>query len=337
MGWNGCVLFGAIISATDPVAVVALLKELGTSKRIGTLIEGESLLNDGTAMVIFMIALEMVAGENITYPEMGRKFVQLSFGGPLLGLLSAVILVLWLSRVHNKPVLEANLTVTFAYITFYIAERPEVHVSGILALVVLGLFMARAGKTRISAESEHVVHSVWQSIGFSAETIIFCLSGLMIGARASEVLDWASLGKIIVLYVLLHIIRFTLLMMFLPLMNCFGYPIDWKHCALMTWGALRGALALFLALIVERNQKVEKKTRELILLYCSAIAMLTLVVNGTTTGAVVERLGLSKETPTSKKFMYMFVQQVKAHSRKRQAQLINNQINSSIGLIIDQD
>ena len=92
---------------------------------------------------------------------MGIKFVRLSMGGPLLGLLAAMILVFWLSRVHNKPVLEANLTVTFAYLTFYAAERPEIHVSGILALVCLGLYMARAGKSRISAESEHAVHSVW--------------------------------------------------------------------------------------------------------------------------------------------------------------------------------
>ena len=82
----------------------------------------------------------------------------------------------------------------------------------------------------------------------------------------------------------------------------------------MTWGALRGALGLFLSLILDGNDKIPKHKSDLILFYSSSIAILTLVINGTTTGAVVSRLGLSKETPTSKKFMYMFVQRVKANS-----------------------
>ena len=114
------------------------------------------------------------------------KFIRLSVGGPILGVLFATVMVFWLSRVHNKPVLEANLTVTFAYLTFYTAEHPRVHVSGILTIVCLGLYMARQGKTRISAESEHAVHSVWQSVGFIAETIIFGLSGITIGIRGKD-------------------------------------------------------------------------------------------------------------------------------------------------------
>ena len=83
--WYAALLFGSIISATDPVAVVALLKELGASKRLATIIEGESLLNDGTAMVIFTIILIFVEGHTISPSEMFVKFVRLSIGGPALG------------------------------------------------------------------------------------------------------------------------------------------------------------------------------------------------------------------------------------------------------------
>ena len=101
MSWIACVLFGAIISATDPVAVVALLKELGVAKRISTLIEGESLLNDGTALVLFLILIELVEGEDMSAGKMIGMFCRLSFGGPLLGLGFGIVMAFALSRIHN--------------------------------------------------------------------------------------------------------------------------------------------------------------------------------------------------------------------------------------------
>lgn len=87
MPYSACVLFGAIISATDPVAVVALLKELGASKRLATMIEGESLLNDGTAVVIFFIVKDILTGEQVTVGSAAMKFVRLSGGGVIVGLI----------------------------------------------------------------------------------------------------------------------------------------------------------------------------------------------------------------------------------------------------------
>ena len=101
ISWIGCVLFGAIISATDPVAVVSLLKELGVSKRISTMIEGESLLNDGTALVMFLILITFVEGESPTVGEMIGQFCKMSLLGPLLGLIFGMIMAFMLSRIHN--------------------------------------------------------------------------------------------------------------------------------------------------------------------------------------------------------------------------------------------
>jgi NhaP-type Na+/H+ or K+/H+ antiporter len=124
MPWSACVLFGAVISATDPVAVVGLLKQLGAPKSIGTLIEGESLLNDGTAVVIFFVAIEFVQGGSLTIGEIIAKFCRLSFGGPALGIVFGFFLDMWLTMIHNRPVLETNLTFCFAYLVFYVAELP---------------------------------------------------------------------------------------------------------------------------------------------------------------------------------------------------------------------
>jgi NhaP-type Na+/H+ or K+/H+ antiporter len=106
---------------------------------------------------------------------------------------------------------------------------------------------------------------------------------------------------------MLFVIRFSLLMLFKPLMNKTGYPIDVRHVILMSWGALRGALGIFLALLVEQEEKIDKKVKGLILYYSSVIAVFTLVMNATMTPMLVEKLKLSKETATSKKFMYLFL------------------------------
>lgn len=178
-----CVLFGAINSATDPVAVVSLLKSLGVSKRISTLIEGESLLNDGTALVLFLVLIKFVQGESLTAGEVIGQFCRMSLLGPLLGLFFGFIMAFLLSRIHNQPIMEANLTVCLPYILFYVAERPDVHVSGILALVTMGLYMTNVGKTQISSESDEAIHSIWHYIGFSAETLIFLLTGVVLGGE----------------------------------------------------------------------------------------------------------------------------------------------------------
>ena len=166
------------------MAVVVLLKELGASRRLATLIEGESLLNDGTAMVVFLVLLDIVKGIHLTPMDIAVRFIRLAFGGAVLGILAGIIASQILRRIHNNFVLEVNTTIFTAYLVFFIAEVTPVHVSGIIALVALGLYMTKSGKTRISAQSEHAVHHVWSYIGFIAETIIFILSGLIMGERA---------------------------------------------------------------------------------------------------------------------------------------------------------
>jgi CPA1 family monovalent cation:H+ antiporter len=110
---------------------------------------------------------------------------------------------------HNNAKLETNVTFCIAYLTFYVAELPQIHVSGILAIVFLGLWMARAGKNEISKESEHAVHNFWSQVGFIAETLIFVLSGLMLGYEATheDYVTYENFGKTILLYIFLIVIR----------------------------------------------------------------------------------------------------------------------------------
>lgn len=154
-------LFGAIISATDPVAVVSLLKELGASRKLATLIEGESLFNDGTAYVVFLVLVKMVEGEQLSVSSIVLLFIRLSLGGLILGILVGIVSSMMLNSIFNDPVLEFNTTLVTCYLVFYLAEGTSLHVSGILALVALGLYMSRSGKNSISNMSEASVHHVW--------------------------------------------------------------------------------------------------------------------------------------------------------------------------------
>lgn len=115
--------------------------------------------------------------------------------------------------------LEVNTTIFTSYMMFFLAESTQLGVSGILALVAFGLYMTNSGKTKISAESEHAVHHVWGYIGFVAETLIFILSGIIMGERASaddNLIGYKDYIKLIGTYVILHLIRFFMILAFWP-------------------------------------------------------------------------------------------------------------------------
>ena len=158
-------MFGAIVSATDPVAVVALLKDLGASKKLGTLIEGESLLNDGTAIVLFMVFFLGITGEASDNSPI-VEFFRVAFGGLFIGGLFGFIVLRWIRNVFNDALVETSLVIAAAYLTFYVAEH-TFHVSGVLGLVALGLIIGGVGRSRISPQVEHFMHEFWNSRFYS--------------------------------------------------------------------------------------------------------------------------------------------------------------------------
>jgi NhaP-type Na+/H+ or K+/H+ antiporter len=185
--WPTAMMFGAILSATDPVAVVALMRDVGASKRLATLIEGESLINDGTAMLLFSLFKGMAFdGDTFSFSKVLLTFARLAGGGAVLGVVSSRLLAFILSHVYNDPIGETVLTLMFAYGTFFFAEygltmiSHEAHVSGALAVVTFGLDMAYTGKLYISAQSEEALHSFWSLLEWLADSVIFCLTGVII-------------------------------------------------------------------------------------------------------------------------------------------------------------
>ena len=192
--WNTvtCLLFGCMLSATDPVAVVALLKELGAAPAISQLIEGESLLNDGTAIVFFNLFQAGVAQGEVkeSIPEILYLLVKIAGGGCVLGWVVGVIVKNCLKRVFNDPEIEITLTLVAAYVTFFCAEA-YFKVSGVLGLVVMGMYLAYHSHV-ISPEVEHSLHHFWEIIVYIGNTMIFAIAGMFLYYLHEHLISFSS-------------------------------------------------------------------------------------------------------------------------------------------------
>ena len=161
--WNLCMLFGSILSATDPVAVVALLKDAGASPKLTILIIGESLMNDGTAMVLFTLYLNIMKGDDYSFGEIILFFMEETLGAPLLGIAFGLLAVYCLSKV-NRPLssidttVQTVITVSCAYLVFFTAQF-SVEVSGVLACCGAGLMLSWLAPPLIL--EPHTLHNIW--------------------------------------------------------------------------------------------------------------------------------------------------------------------------------
>jgi len=295
-GWNWelAMLFGAVVSATDPVAVVSILKELGASKKLGTLIEGESLLNDGTAIVIFMVILGSITGVATDMSPI-LVFFKVAFGGILVGGVIGWIIIKWVKKVFNDMLVEISAIVGASYLTFLIAEN-FMGVSGVLALVTFGIILASVGRTKISPEVQHFLHEFWELTAFLANVLIFLIVGVVIAERI--VFTGNDTFILLIVFIGVFIVRAICIALFYPIMKRIGYGINKKDATVMWWGALRGAIGLALALIVAGSETIPQGIRDQFLFLTAGIVTMTLLINATTMKKLVEKLGMLKVSPS---------------------------------------
>ncbi|XP_052204612.1 sodium/hydrogen exchanger 7 isoform X4 [Diospyros lotus] len=299
--WKTSLLIGGLLSATDPVAVVALLKELGASKKLSTIIEGESLMNDGTAIVVYQLFFRMVLGQTFSWGAVLEFLTKVSLGAVGMGLAFGIASVLWLGFIFNDIVIEIALTLTVSYIAFFTAQEGA-DVSGVLAVMTLGMFYAAFARTAFKGDGQQSLHHFWEMVAYIANTLIFILSGVVIaeGVLGNDKLfenHGNSWGYLILLYILIQVSRMVVVGVLFPFLRYFGYGLDWKEAIILVWSGLRGAVALSLSLSVKQssgNSNISSETGTLFVFFTGGIVFLTLIVNGSTTQFVLHFLNMDK-------------------------------------------
>ncbi len=297
-----CLMFGALISATDPVAVVALLKEVSSRKRLETLIEGESLLNDGTAIVFFTLFYGWVLSaseQSVNVFAITTQFMWVVSAGLVNGLAVGGLSIIWLGRVFNDPMIEISLSIMVAYLVYMFAE--SIHVSGVVAVVALALLYASIGRTRISPEVAGFLHHFWEMMAYIANTLIFLLVGVLVAVRVplTDLDLWQSLA---ILYVGIFLIRTFSVLLFMPILKRIGIGINREKATVLIWGGLRGAVSLALALTVVTNDLIAKEVADQILFLCAGIVVLTILINGSSMRLVLKWVDLDR-LPSAKQAM----------------------------------
>ena len=277
---QAALVFGALVSATDPVAVVALFRRLGVPRRLQVLLEGESLFNDGTAIVMFnlMIAIALAGQFNIAASV--RDFITVSGGGVLIGIAFGMIVSQAIARIRD-PLVETTLTTVLAFGSYLIAEY--FHVSGVLAVAAAGIINGNAGPSGMSATTRLVVFNFWEYAAFIANSFIFLLIGLTFDLEVM-LANWPA------------IIWAILAALAARAASIYGFsfwgreiPRKWKH--VLFWGGLRGAITLALALSLPETGRLGE-ARGSLQAMAFGVVLFTLLVQGASTDWLVERLKL---------------------------------------------
>lgn len=285
-------IVGAMVSATDPVAVVSTFKRLQVPPALATVVEGESLLNDGTGLVIFAIALQALV-HPVGPAEAIVTFVVTIAISAAIGLGTGFLAARLMSLVDDH-LIELTISLVLAYGTYLLADA--VHGSGIIATVVAAVVLGNYGRRRTISESGvDALDTVWEFLAYLLTAIVFLLVGLAIPpARLLDSAVWigwgvagALVGRAIVVYVMLR-----LAVRWLPLTgNVAGLPPGWYH--VLFWSGLRGAVAVAAALALP----VDVPQRDLLQGVTFGIVLFTLLVQGLTAGMVVRRTVTLDEPP----------------------------------------
>lgn len=307
-------IFGTLISATDPVAVLALFKEFGVPRRLSLIFEGESLFNDGTSLALFLIVLEVaMAG----FTGMGSifeglfMFTTMVAGGVIFGLFMGFIFSKLIGKVKDNEHIEITLTMLVAHLTFILSELishhlvlfgQEIKFSSIIATVMASMVIGNYGRFKISPRVEEYMEKFWGYFAFVANSLVFILMGLLFADLPIRFDQFVVPMLVTVVVVLVG--RALSIYPVVAIVNRMKkeepIPMTWQH--LLAWGSLRGALAVTMVLLIPDTFTLpgwayDFTVKEFIAAITIGCIYFTLCIKATSIGAMIRKMKLSDLTP----------------------------------------
>ena len=296
---TACLLIGAIVSTTDPSAVVSIFRSIAAPRRLVRIIEGESLLNDAAAIALFGVFMGYVMLDvpDPTVSDALARFPVLIIGGALTGWVAARI-ALWLMALFARyDHALISVSVALPYLA-YIGAEQTVGASGVIAVVTAGLTLSLAGPSRLPPVSWTNLRETWDLLAHWAGALIFILAALLI-PRLLESVEIGDIGLILVVVAAAVAARAAILFGLMPLLSLLRLSpaVDVPYRVAILWGGLRGAVTLALALAVTEDPAVPVEVKRLVGILATGFALFTLIVQGTTLRKVISRLGLDRLSP----------------------------------------
>ncbi len=306
-------LFGSVISSTDPVAVLALFKEFGAPKRLTMIFEGESLFNDGTAVALFMVVLAVATHGfygGATVFDGVLMFVGMIVLGVGFGLLMAMLFSMGLRGTKSNEFVSITLLIVSAHMVFILAEMINhhgvfgvpVHISPIIATTVAALFLGNYSRHILSIKTDEYLSKFIEHVAFIANSLVFILAGMLF---ASSDVDFSQLWLPILMTVLVVIVvrAVSIYLVTVPL-NAMKLeehiPSSWQ--LLLSWGSLRGALAIIIVLLIPEDLVVAGweyaySPRDFILALTTGCILATLFIKAPLMGKIMSWLKINKPEP----------------------------------------
>jgi Na+/H+ antiporter len=301
LSWGAAFALGAIVSPTDPLAATTIARRLGAPRRVVTVVEGESLVNDGSALVIYKVAVGVAIGGSFSLLDAGLDFVISVAGGILVGLAVGWPMA-WVRKRVEDPLSEITLSLFTAYAAYLPAE--ELGVSGVLAAVTIGIYMGLRAHELTTAATRLQLRSVWEFTSFVLNAVLFILIGLQL-PQVVDGLDSYSTGEAIGYGALVSaiVIGVRLLWLFLAPFavraldrreSQVARRVPWRERAVVGWSGMRGAVALAaaLALPLETDAGAPFPERDLIIFIAFVVILATLVLQGLTLPLLIRALGI---------------------------------------------
>lgn len=276
-------LLGAIITPTDPVSVLAIFKEYGVARGLSTIVEGESVFNDGIGVVIYLILLKFATGHDMAAADAIKLFLWEVLAGALVGLACGWLTHLVLSRIDDH-LIEVLISLILAYGSYLLAER--FHASGVVSVVCAGLIIGNYGRLfSMGPRTRLALTHFWEVVGFTANSLLFLLIGIDLDSSAL----FGSIGIVATVFVAMLLARsFSTYLLTSIVCAATRVPLPWSWRHVINWGGLRGSIPIALAL----GLPITLAERDQFITLIFGVVLFSLLLQGLTIKPLLAKLGL---------------------------------------------